>query len=132
MAFAYADTSALVAVQFAEPTRSAYLRVFRAQRRLVTTTLAQAELWATMIREQEPLDSTDRLLQRLEIFVPPDDLASECREALSVGYLRGADLWHVASAMRLAGKHRKQLTFCTGDAQQAKIAGQVGLSVFTA
>jgi predicted nucleic acid-binding protein len=129
---AYVDTSALVAVQFGEPTRPAYLRTFRAQTRLLTTTLAQAELCATIVRAKQPLEAAERLLRRVEIFVPPDDLAEECREALGYGYLRGADLWHVAAAMRLAGPHRKRLTFCTGDGDQATIARAVGLAVFIA
>jgi predicted nucleic acid-binding protein len=129
---AYVDTSAMVAVHFGEPTRAAYLRAFRGHQRLLSATLARAELWATIVRERESLDAADRLLRRFTMFVPPDGLDDECREALGHGYVRGADLWHVACAMRLAGRHRTKLMFCTGDADQAAVARAVGLAVFFA
>ncbi len=132
MPLAYVDSSALVAILFDEPTRDAYLRRFRMQTQLLSTSLTRAELCSAALREGKPLEAAERLLQRFEIFVPPDDLADECREALTHGFLRGADLWHVASAMRIAGKHRKRLIFCTGDLDQGRIARATGLDAFIA
>ena len=123
---AYIDTSALVAVQFGEPERPRVLAVMRSCDELVSTSLVIAELLAALRRANLPAGSADQLLRRIGRFVPPDDLRVECEEALTVGSLRGADLWHVASALRLAGRQRKRLTFCTLDDAQRRVAAGLG------
>ena len=44
---------------------------------------------------------------------------------LSAGYLRGADLWHLASALYLAGNPRN-LPFITLDERQEVVARKLG------
>jgi predicted nucleic acid-binding protein len=126
---AYIDTSALVAVQFGEPERPRVLAVMRAHDELVSTTLISAEMLATLRRASLPVTSADQLLRRIERLAPADDLRAECEQALAVGALRGADLWHVATALRLAGKHKKRLTFCSLDNAQRSVAGGLGFPV---
>ena len=126
---AYVDTSALVAVQFGEPERSHVLAVLRAHDELVSTSFFVAEMLAALRRAAVPLHAADRLLGRLARFVPPDELRGECEQALAAGALRGADLWHVAAALRLAGRHRKRLTFCTLDKAQRAVAAALGFPV---
>ena len=48
------------------------------------------------------------------------------REALAHGYLRGADLWHVAGAMFLAGSARAEIAFLSRDVTQKRIARRLG------
>jgi predicted nucleic acid-binding protein len=126
---AYVDTSALVAVQFGEPERPRVLAVMRSHDELVSTSLLIAEMLATLRRAGLPIAGADPLLRRIERLAPPDDLRAECEEALAVGPLRGADLWHVATALRLAGRHRKRLTFCTLDNAQRGVAAGLGFPV---
>jgi predicted nucleic acid-binding protein len=125
----YVDSSAIVAVQFGETERSRILAVMRAHDEVVSTTLLTAEMLATLARASLPLSSADRLLARVARFAPPDDLRAECERALAVGSLRGADLWHVASALRLAGRHVKRLRFCTLDLAQRAVAAGLGFPV---
>lgn len=126
---AYFDTSALVAVQFGEPERANVLAVLRSHGERVSTSLVVAEMLATLRRANLPVTCADNLLERIERFVPPDELRVECEQALSAGSLRGADLWHVAAALRLAGGHRKRLTFCTLDNRQRLVAATLGFPV---
>ncbi|HEY3360196.1 MAG TPA: PIN domain-containing protein [Polyangia bacterium] len=126
---AYVDTSALIAVQFGEPARPRVLAVLRSHDELVSTSLFGAEMLAALGRAALPLQAADRLLGRLARFIPPDDLRGECEQALAAGALRGADLWHVAAALRLAGRHRKRLTFCTLDQTQRGVAAALGFPV---
>ena len=127
---AYVDTSALVAIQFAEPAARRVVRSLRAQEQLLSATLVVAELLSSLARERRPLDEADRILRRLSLFSPEGAMRAECEEALSVAPLRGADLWHVAAALMLAGKRgRKALTFCTLDVAQGKAARALGFAV---
>ena len=125
----YIDTSALVAVQFGEPARARVLAVMRSHDQVISTSLVSAEMLAALRRADLPLTSADRLLERVARLAPPDDMRAKCEQALAQGSLRGADLWHVASALRLAGKHRKRLPFCTLDAGQRAVAAALGFPV---
>jgi predicted nucleic acid-binding protein len=126
---AYVDTSALVAVHFGEPQRPRVLAVLRAHEALISTSLLTAEMLATLRRANLPVASADLLLGRIERFAAPDDLRAECEQALAVGALRGADLWHVAGALRLAGRYRKRLTFCSLDVEQRRVAAGLGFPI---
>lgn len=126
---AYVDTSALVSVQFGEPGAPRVLAVLRSHDELISTSLLMAEMLATLCRADLPLSSADRLLKRIARIAPPDDLRAECEEALAAGSLRGGDLLHVATALRLAGRHRKGLTFCTLDSAQGGVAARLGFPV---
>jgi hypothetical protein len=48
------------------------------------------------------------------------------REAVDVGRLRGADLWHVACALFVAGSARGDLAFLSRDAAQRTVAKRLG------
>lgn len=130
---AYVDTSALVAVHFGEPTAPRVARFLKSQDQLLSATLVTAELLAALAREGRPLDQADPLLRRVSLFAPDGPLRPECEEALGAGPLRGADLWHVAAALMLAGKRgRKALSFCTLDGPQGTVARALGFTVVPA
>ena len=42
-------------------------------------------------------------------MLPDRPLTHECTKALTAGYLRGADLWHVACALYLAGEESSSM-----------------------
>ena len=127
---AYVDTSALVAIHFREPAAAAVARSLRVQEQLLSATFVVAELLSALARERRPPGEADRLVRRLSLFSPEGSLRAECEEALSSAPLRGADLWHVATALALAGRRgRNALTFCTLDAAQADVARVLGFPV---
>jgi len=89
-----------------------------------------AELLATLARENRPLSDTDALLSAVSLVFPSQSLVSECKQVLELGYLRGADLWHLATAVFLAGRAREQLLFVSLDERQRKQAKQLGFGVW--
>ena len=48
--------------------------------------------------------------------------------SLTTAYLKGTDLWHLASALFLA-PDPKELAFLTLDARQGEIAGRIGFTL---
>ncbi len=127
---AYVDTSVLVAIQFHEPSGVRAWRALRSYDTLFISSLTFAEVFATLARERKPLWSADALLSRCDVIVPDADLRVELTEVMGAGALRGADAWHCAAALALAGnKARKRMAFLTLDAAQAAVAAKLGFAV---
>jgi hypothetical protein len=60
--------------------------------------------------------------------MPSRPLGPEFRKVLEHGYVRGADLWHLASALFLAPEPG-QLAFFSLDRRQAEVALKLGFAV---
>ncbi len=125
MKAAYVDTSCLVAVAFDERGRRALAKRLRGYDRLVASNLLEAELAATLVREGVGADPSG-LLAHLDWLFPDRPLTPEYSRVLSAGYVRGADLWHLACALYLS-PDPAQLHFLTLDKRQADLAGKLGL-----
>ena len=119
----YVDSSCLVAIAFAEPGYGALAARLEAFDQLYSSNLLEAELRAAFQREGVAGDGG--LLERLSWVLPDRALGVEIRNVLAAGYLRGADLWHVACALYLSPDPR-ELAFLTVDQQQAEVAATVG------
>ena len=102
MSIAYVDTSALVAIAFDEPCGSETGARLDGCSRLLSSNLLEAELRAAFAREQQEFDAD--VLSMIDWILPDRPLAGELARALKAGYLRGADLWHVATALYVAAK----------------------------
>jgi predicted nucleic acid-binding protein len=120
---AYVDTSLLLAIAFRERGSAALARRLESFDRLVASNLLEAELRAALRREDVPSDTP--LLGRLSWILPDRPLSREITTVLSAGYLRGADLWHVACALYLAASPR-DLPFLTLDERQGRVARALG------
>ena len=90
---------------------------------IVSANLIEAELRAAFARERVPL-ARDYLSGILYIL-PDRPLGSEIQRALAAGYLRGADLWHLACALYVTGDPG-ELTFLTLDERQRDVADTLG------
>ncbi len=123
MKLAYVDTSALVAIAFDEPRAREYARKLDEFERLVSSNLLEAELRAVFQREN--MKFRDEIMSRIDWILPNRPLASEFNEVLRRGYLRGADLWHVATALFVAPKPG-ELSFASLDVRQCNVAGELG------
>ncbi len=123
MSVAYVDTSCLVAIAFREKGATALGRRLGGFTELVSSNLLEAELRASFEREKVTADP--RLLDRMSWILPDRPLSKEITEILAVGYLRGADLWHVACALYLVGRVG-EVSFVTLDAKQQKVAERLG------
>ena len=127
---AYVDSSLLVAILFRERSSAAAWRAFRSQDVRVTVGLARAEVMAALAREGRATRDADALFDRMYVFHPDSDLVSECDEVLGTGALKGADLWHCAAALALAGpRGRKGLAFLTLDDRQRTAMRRLGFRV---
>ncbi len=72
-----------------------------------STNLLEAEVRSAMIRESVADPAPNELLERINWIHPNRPLTDEFVAVLSAGYLRGADLWHLACALYLRGFHQE-------------------------
>ena len=124
MSVAYVDTSVMLAIAFSEPGWEMH-----AER------LAEfSEIWSSNLLESEALSASARegrtfprqVLDRVQWVLPTRPLSAEIETALSAGgYLRGADLHHVATALYMAGSPER-MAFITLDIGQGAVAAALG------
>ena len=127
MSIAYVDTSALVAIAFKEPGGSQAGERLEGFSRLLSN-LLEAELRAAFARERQKFDA--EVLSSIEWILPDRPLAIELARALEAGYLRGADLWHIATALYIAPR-AEEIGFITPDGPQREVAAALGFQVGT-
>lgn len=123
MNVAYVDTSCLVAVAFGERRAPTVARRLRSFDRLVAANLLEAELRAAYRREN--MDEAPEALGAVSWVVPDRPLSDEIRRVLDAGYVRGADCWHLAVALYVAGDP-EALSFITLDETQRRVARALG------
>ena len=125
MPIAYVDTSCFAAIAFGEPGARAMARRLERFDALVSSNLLEAELRAACVRER--VDPPTALLGRISWVVPDRPLSAEIVAVLKNGHVRGADCWHLASALYLAGDPAT-VAFVTLDDRQASVARALGFA----
>lgn len=125
MKLAYVDTSCLVSIAFGESGYKTIAGQLESFDRLVSSNLLEAELRAALSRERAP-EELENWLPAVRWIFPDRALTREYRHLLSEGYLRGADLFHVATALYFK-KGVQSLEFVTTDKRQQAVARAVGL-----
>ena len=115
MSVAYVDTSVVVALAFHEEGAESLATRMTGFSRLVSSNFLEAELRAV----------PTHLLARISWILTHRPLSPEMETALEAGSLRGADLWHVASAL-YAAPEPGAIVFLTLDRQQARVAAALG------
>ena len=123
MKVAYVDSSCIVALAFNErhaATLRARMRRFDV---LVSSSLLEAEVACALKREERPI--TDMQWSSIRLIHPDRSLTSEISRVLGAGYVRGADCWHLATALYVAGEPRR-VSFLTFDEAQGKVARTLG------
>ena len=123
---AYVDASALVAVAFNESAAAAVADRLRSCDRLYSSNLLEAEVRSACARENRALEPA--FLDRIEWLFPDRPLESEIERVLAGGYLPGADVWHVATAL-YAFPRPHDVTFVTLDDRQQAVAAELGFRV---
>ena len=126
MKAAYVDTSCLVAIAFGESEAAQVVSRLREHDVLLSSNLLEAELRATLVHEAAEVD--EALFSWIKWVLPDRPLSVEIIRVLRVGYLRGADLWHLATAMYVTPEPR-DLTFLTLDRRQEEVAEELGFKV---
>jgi len=123
---AYVDTSCLVAIAFGESEAAEVASRLREHDVLLSSNLLEAELRATLVREAAEVD--EALFSWIKWVLPDRRLSVEIIRVLRAGYLCGADLWHLATAMYVTPEPR-DLTFLTLDRRQEEVAEELGFKV---
>ncbi|MDE0055746.1 MAG: PIN domain-containing protein [Gammaproteobacteria bacterium] len=126
MSVAYVDSSALAAIAFDEPRASKLASRMDGFDRLISSNLLEAELRAAFMRER--LEFQESIVLGIDWILPDRTLAPEFKTVLRAGYLRGANLWHLATALYVSSG-RPRLSFATLDARQAGVADALGFAV---
>lgn len=125
MSVAYVDSSALIAIAFNEPAGQAMARRLETFTTLLSSNLLEAELRAACHREQ--LDFEPEFVADIEWVLPRRPLTAELAAATDAGYLRGADLWHVAAALFVT-QEPGSTAFLTLDQRQRAVADALGFA----
>ena len=123
MTTAYVDTSCIVAAAFGEKEAAPVTRRLARFDRVFSSPLLEAELFSALVREGREV--SDVWSVAIEYVIVDRPLSAELTRVLEVGYLRGADCWHLATALYLAPEPSK-LAFVTLDASQRKVAKSLG------
>jgi len=128
----YLDTSAFLAVLFGEPKSGEIMPILRSAEGILSSALLEAEARAAGARRNRPAAEMDMALGRLALFQPERLLTPEIKAVVAAApSLRGADLWHLACALYLAGDPAN-LPFVTLDGGQAGAAERLGFKVLPA
>jgi len=122
---AYVDTSCIVAAAFSEPSATNVIKRLARFDRVLSSTLLEAELFSALRREGREL--ADDYMNAIELVTVDRPLRAEVTKVLSAGNVRGADCWHVATALYLAADP-SELSFVTLDVPQRKVAGALGFA----
>ncbi len=126
MKLAYVDTSFLLAIAFNEPAAVKQASRLREFDRLFSSNLLEAEFRAALTREGIREQGRE-LLEQLTWVYPNRSLSREFGRVLESGYLKGADLWHLACALFL-GLGPRHVFFLTLDSRQREVATILGFS----
>ncbi|HEV8439139.1 MAG TPA: PIN domain-containing protein [Methylomirabilota bacterium] len=126
MRLAYVDTSCLVAIAFAEAGATKVAGRLERMDRLFASNLLEAELRSALAREGLSVDPAE-LLSAITWVYPNRPLSGEFGRITVEGYVKGADLWHLACALFLAPEP-KDLAFLTLDKHQEAVARKLGFT----
>ena len=94
--------------------------------RLVSSNLLEAKLRSTFAREH--VDFREHVLAAIDWTLPDRPLTGELTSVLEAGYLRGASLWQLATALYISPQP-DALSVATLDARQASVAALPGFRV---
>ena len=126
MSVAYLDTSCLIALAFDEPEARRIREATQEHDQILSSGLLEAELLSTLVLEGVSADP--HFLSAIGWVLPDRPLGPEIHRALAHGYAKGADLWHLATALYVA-EDPTELTFLTLDQDQRQIALALGFLV---
>ncbi len=126
MTTAYLDSSFLLSIVLGESRATGLRRILTRFDRLLSSDLIVAECLSAAHREEVDRAAMLTALRSIDLVLPSRSLAKEMGEALDEGYLRGADLWHVACAMFVAAGERSEIAFLSRDEPQRRIAKKLG------
>ena len=128
MGTAYIDAAGLVAVAFNEPRGPEFERRLLEFDNLLSSNFLEAEVRSAFANPERGREYIPSLLSGVQWIIPDRPLVREIEAALTVGYLRGGDLWHVAVSLYFFPEPG-DITFLTLDNRQRAVAEALGFQV---
>ena len=128
MPTAYIDPSGLVAIAFNQRQGSEFELRLGAYTRLVSSNFLEAEVRAAFANPERGRQYDSEILSGIEWIYSDRPLSREIESTLSVGYLRGGDLWHVAVALYFY-PDPTEVYFLSLDDRQRGVAEALGFQV---
>jgi predicted nucleic acid-binding protein len=125
VAAAYVDSSIVTAIAFSEHGHSELSARLARFDRLFSAPLLEAEVRSATTREAAHVDT--EWFTALTWVLPERSLSTEIVRVLQTGYIRGADCWHLATALSIV-PNPAELTFLTLDLRQREIAAALGFT----
>lgn len=122
----FVDTSAVVALGFGEPGHERVRDLMSAARDLFASPLLEAEFRAALAREEVAQET--KLIEPLRWVLPDRPLSRELERVFAAGRARGADAWHLATALFLVSDPG-ELPFLTLDQRQRAVAEALGFPI---
>lgn len=117
----------LAAIVFEERGSEVFRKKIEKCSLIVSSSLLEAEIKSAMWREALPLDAVAPLLEAVTWVFPNRSLGPEIDRILALSYLRGADLYHLATALYLFPDPEKA-SFLSLDKAQHGAARTLGFS----
>ena len=119
MSVVFLDSSAILTIGFRQRGGAELEARLQSFSELRASNLLEAEVRSAYIRERRAYNS--EILEGINWVIPDRPLTPEISKALEAGYARGADLWHLATALYMAADPT-EVTFVTLDQQQRRVA----------
>jgi len=124
---AYVDSSVLVAISLGETDHEDLTSRLEKFDQLFSSNLLEAELRSALKREASEGIDVGPLTWIWWVY-PSRPLTPEFKSVLKEGYLRGADLWHLACALHLR-EELEEISFLSLDDKQVAVAGSLGFDL---
>ena len=126
MSFAYVDSSVMVAIVFEADGSESLSNWIARFDGLACSDLVEAEVRSACCREGITLGSN--FFSDVDRILPNRPLSPEISTVLATGYLKGADLWHMATVLYYAAEPGT-VGFLTLDVRQRDVADALGFAV---
>ena len=126
MSYAYVDTSILLSLAFDETTAHKTQQRLNAFDAVYASRFLEAEYLSAFKRESKA--PVRRLLDPIQWVDATAPMRLEFSRVLDAGYVRGADCWHLATALH-AASDPAGWTFLTHDMRQRDVAKTLGFQV---
>lgn len=126
---AYLDSSYILGILFREERYNAHQKRIKSLNHAVTSLFSQAEIMSSLKREAIEFDSFIQMADAIDWLLLGDRLDEELARVFAHGYLRGADAFHLATALWFVGDaDTKDCAFLTLDKKQETVAKSLGFS----
>lgn len=125
----YVDSSVVLSVLLEELNYEVFSSLISNKHFVYSSPLLVAEVFSALHREKLSFQLAELVFSTIDfIILPQEDLFQEYPRIFKEGYLRGADAFHLATALYI-DPLAKNLTFLTADERQKVVAKKLGFKV---